>query len=1037
MPAINQRIPNFLGGVSQQPDFIKFPGQLRTCHNAHPDVTFGLQKRPPGEYVGKLANAADGGQWFDIIRDNDEKYLVQVITSGSPTIRVWDLADGTEKSVVGINNGSPDFSYLANMGSSSMLKELTINDYTILTNPEKTVSTTRTTDTAADTNYGFISLSEIGYDTEYVVALNSPNLVSSTKYLASKLTVVKASTSSEVWHSSDTSGGASTGGGGSHTGEAMFLGDSSDGSWEGVGFTVQVSAINYIDDYSEVTHEFDNDGNSVVDVVQWIPNYRTRYTATVVLTDTGVNVGSSNISRTIAVNGVNYTVTITDRTTYPSYDDNKAAVHRTVKTIKKGQISIDTVLGALKTKLVAAYGNGGSSTVEDLGLLALVIGNGIYFRTTTPFNSISVKGGVTGDSLTAITSTAQNIAKLPSQCRDGYICKVANTDDSQADDYYVKFIADTKIASWANSTTYSVGNKVISNHNIYKCDTAGTSHATSSGPVGEAADIGDGTTRWDFVSNLVGAGVWEECAEPSLTAGFNYTTMPHALINYRNGKFLWTTLDPDITHHASDAPASLANTKLTNYWVDRAVGDDNTNPMPTFVGQTISDLFFVRNRLGIVSGEQIVISQPADYFNFFVNSAVSVSDADPIDMAASDVKPAFIRHVLPIQNGIMLFSEAAQFMLFTDSEVFGPKTAQIKKMSSYECSAQVPPVDSGTSVVFTVDKGSYTKVFEMIVQDKDSPPRVVEQTRVVPEYIPNDINDISNSSSNGLVTFGKLGTSDLYTYKYFDSGGEREQSSWYSWGIEGTLVHQLYTGGNYYTVTKQGSEWVVQRYELIVSSTSTRGYSIGTGTVGSPTTTSRRFEACLDNMVDRSQTTESYNSTTKKTTITYPYTIQNSTTNLRLVELVDGNVRTPSAVSGTTATYDNVDLTSVEFATGYKYTTEIGLPTYYYSIERGSYDTDADLRIHRLNFELGVSGPLEFHLTSPQINDYIHYESGIIADLSSLNKVPSQLHKQVSVPIYRKNDKYDMTVKIPAPFTTTLVSASWDGKFNTKRHVRR
>ena len=48
MPAINQRIPNFLGGVSQQPDTIKFPGQLRVCDNAVPDVTFGLMKRPPG-----------------------------------------------------------------------------------------------------------------------------------------------------------------------------------------------------------------------------------------------------------------------------------------------------------------------------------------------------------------------------------------------------------------------------------------------------------------------------------------------------------------------------------------------------------------------------------------------------------------------------------------------------------------------------------------------------------------------------------------------------------------------------------------------------------------------------------------------------------------------------------------------------------------------------------------------------------------------------------------------------------------------------
>lgn len=43
MSAVNQRIPNFLGGVSQQPDKIKFPGQLRVCDNAVPDITFGLK----------------------------------------------------------------------------------------------------------------------------------------------------------------------------------------------------------------------------------------------------------------------------------------------------------------------------------------------------------------------------------------------------------------------------------------------------------------------------------------------------------------------------------------------------------------------------------------------------------------------------------------------------------------------------------------------------------------------------------------------------------------------------------------------------------------------------------------------------------------------------------------------------------------------------------------------------------------------------------------------------------------------------------
>ena len=78
MAAINQRIPNFLGGVSQQPDTIKFPGQLRVCDNAVPDITFGLMKRPPGELIGTLANANSTGQWFEILRDNNEKYLVQI-----------------------------------------------------------------------------------------------------------------------------------------------------------------------------------------------------------------------------------------------------------------------------------------------------------------------------------------------------------------------------------------------------------------------------------------------------------------------------------------------------------------------------------------------------------------------------------------------------------------------------------------------------------------------------------------------------------------------------------------------------------------------------------------------------------------------------------------------------------------------------------------------------------------------------------------------------------------------------------------------
>jgi len=957
MAAINQRIPNFLGGVSQQPDFIKFPGQLRTCHNAYPDVTFGLQKRAPGEYVGKLANATDGGEWFEILRDGDERYLIQITAGNSPTIKVWDLADGTQKTVNFTGGSSSDYSYLIKTGSQPYGK-LTINDYTILTNPEKTVTKARTTAAFQD-NYAFITLNEIAYNSEYVVCLGSSSLTATTKRRVEALKVVKSGTSSPTWSTASPDA--------AYTGKQEYYGQSGDGLWHDVKFTVVVNATHYVNSY---------DGNN--------PNYDTQYTATVTLQENGIDVGTNwaSANRTINVNGQNWYVTIEDVSEYQSYTDSNAAVYRTPKNVKKAELTKDLVLGNLKQKILDKYHGQGSNTVT-----CDIAGNGLYIQTNYAFGTIGVRGGMTGDSLEAFTTTAQNISKLPGTCKDGYIVKVSNTEDAASDDYYVKFITDS---------------------------TGG-----------------------------IGAGVWEETVAPSVDAGFDYTTMPHALINNRDGTFTWSALSwADSNNNNVNDYTAVAD----NYWVDRICGDDNTNPMPTFVGKKITSLFFVRNRLGLLAGEQVVISQPSDYFNFFVGSAIAASDSDPIDMGASDVKPAILNYALPMQKGVLMFSEAAQFMLFTESEQFSPKTAQLKKLSSYEATADFSPVDTGTAVMFASNASSFSKVFELMITGGETPPKVIEQTRVIPEYIPRDINRITNSAQAGVVTFGKLGDSTLYHYKYFDGGQQREQSSWFSWELQGTLVHQLYSTGNFYSVTKQGSEFVLQRYELVVDADNNRSYSIGEGTVGSPTTISRRFEACLDNMVVH--TANGGSGTTTGTSVAYsggvggnsvvtlPYTIQGGTANLQLVELADGNVRTPDSVSGATATFNSCDLRAIKFAAGYKYTCEVGLPTYYLSKERGQYDVEADLRIHRLNFDLGVSGPLEFHITSPQRDTYIHEESGIVADLTALNKVPSDLYKNISVPIYKKNIKYDCTVKIPDPFSATIVSASWDGSYNTKRHAR-
>ena len=46
MPAVTQRVDDYLGGVSRQSDDKKLPGQVEECINGYPDPTFGLTKRP-------------------------------------------------------------------------------------------------------------------------------------------------------------------------------------------------------------------------------------------------------------------------------------------------------------------------------------------------------------------------------------------------------------------------------------------------------------------------------------------------------------------------------------------------------------------------------------------------------------------------------------------------------------------------------------------------------------------------------------------------------------------------------------------------------------------------------------------------------------------------------------------------------------------------------------------------------------------------------------------------------------------------------
>jgi len=1074
MAAINQRIPNFLGGVSQQPDKIKFPGQLRVCDNAVPDITFGLTKRPPAEFVGTLTNATSSGHWYEILRDGDEKYIVQITpsNSGGMPIRVWDLADGTEKSLTN-NSGDSLFQYLA--GATSPYAVTTIQDYTIIANPNQVVGTTGTTFTPINNgDYSYARLDTVAYNTEYILysgAAPSPNTffrVTSVKVdvigLVNKITVTNAGSGYSSDPSVSISGGGGSGAtaiverdkndnnvariivtnpgsgytsaptitisGGSGSGATATAEISSGPTWNGgdpdqsksgtltwsfsggqavddtgakVGGTniteniegsLQVNGNSYIESNSENFEPSSSDDPS--NFLGFTQNYNIRYTATVTLTDGGL-IKTTNKSTAegmfidVTIEGIDYRVSVEAVEPVTTYQDvSNIGYFKSPKNPDNGTLSMATILNGLATSV-----NNNLSNVT-----AEVIGSGLFMHGSSA-DGVNFLGGAVNENMSVIGQKAQDISRLPAMNKDGYVAQISNAADLDTDDYYVKFEANNGVS---------------------------------------------------------GAGSYNECVRPHnfsssndpMVLGLDPATMPHALINNRNGTFTFTKLDE----------ASKGSTE--NYWKNREVGDDVSNPFPTFVDSTIQEMFFHRNRLGMISGEQVVMSKPGQYFDFFIVSAISTSDDNPIDITVSDVKPAFINHILPIQRGMMMFSDNGQFMLFTESDIFSAKTVRLKKVSSYECDATIQPVDLGTSVLFTSNVSAYARAFEATILDDATPPNIIEQTRVVPEFLPKDITKSTNSAAIGITTYGKKGDSTVYHYKYYNTGQQREQSAWYSWTLTGTMQHMLYTGGSFFTVTLHDGAYKLCRHEYVADADNTRSYVLGgsASDVGSPLKTARQFEAHLDMMTIATNVAGSAQTTTapEKTVLTIPYTPAN-TTNLVMVGLSgndsDGNsiagvVRTADAVGTNSVTFNGINLHSAaKVAVGYKYTTIIELPTYYLNVGQNTYDTDGDLRISGINFEMGVGGPLEFHLTSPfeyvdasgnitkDIDDYVQFESGVLSDSSVFDKPPAALATSVRVPVQRKNEKYTLQIQIPDPFSTAIISASWDGVYHNRRHVRR
>lgn len=308
---------------------------------------------------------------------------------------------------------------------------------------------------------------------------------------------------------------------------------------------------------------------------------------------------------------------------------------------------------------------------------------------------------------------------------------------------------------------------------------------------GESSSTGDNYwVRYDAAGV-----VWRETVKPGIIEGLDATTMPHALVRAADGMFDFRPL----------------------VWGNRSCGDDKTNPMPSYLDATINDVFFFRNRLGFLSGENVVMSRTAKYFDFFPASVAALSDDDPIDVAISHNRVSILKFAVPFSEQLLLWSDQAQFVL-TANGIMSSKNIQLDLTTEFDVSDGARPFGIGRGVYFVSPRASYSSVKRYYaVQDVSDVKSAEDISAHIPNYIPNTVFALHGSGTeNFLTALSDHAKGCVFIYKFLYVEEQLVQQSWSHWdfGDDVEVLAAVCIGSFTWVMLRRGGGITLERIEF-------------------------------------------------------------------------------------------------------------------------------------------------------------------------------------------------------------------------------
>ena len=741
----------------------------------------------------------------------------------------------------------------------------------------------------------------------------------------------------------------------------------------------------------------------------------------------------------------------TNQFTYTAGTQNDSSVNSgNCTVVPKVKLSTITIADELATQLNSISG---FNVNNDDYIIRITKTDGSDYTLTS-------KDDKTGEGTKVIKGVVDDLDDLPIKAYDGFIVKVQGSQATRYDDYYVKFVVNADFPPSISSS--------------------GTNTPT----------------------DIYGDGVWKETVAPGITYRFDEATMPHVLVRNSNGTFTFqkyikgensatysqsgTTVTVTKANHglengdllfvrpssgagttgvfsirpvtantftytAGQSQSTSGNAVYGTTWSGRIAGDKKTALEPTFVGRTIQNLNLFRNRLIMLSEENVILSASDDHGRFWPETVQTMVDSDPVDLSCGGSSINILLSTVAFANTLLLFSRNAQFRLDAGLNVgsaLTPKTATITQMTSFDMDISVDPIAVGRNTYFPITKGNFSGLREFFLPDSSgSVPLSEDVTSSIPRYIPTNLCNLISAVAEDAVAMLSLDQPKrIYLYKFFFEEDTKLQSAWSYWEVSGAkkIIGAAVKGSDLYVLTEYDEDGTSSQSGTYLEKVSLRPEQVDPGT---------EIEILLDRKITESEVTStSLNNAGAlgvETVITLPYPINTGADMIVVGRYEEGNtllrhgqVIEPLSQTSNTITVLGDLKTQVggktpRFFIGERYTMtyEFSTPYIKEQPQGGGVALAAgpklQMRTWTVIFDESSAFELKVTPASRDTNTY-PYNGVIVGEAPPLIGDPSVLTGSFRVPVMTSNIDTKIVISSTSPLPCRFQSAEWEGFYHTR-----